>query len=108
MVEDKPLPAHTFETAVVVAGHVQTVLAPAAVQPHVAVGLQDAPVDEIPVRVLAGGVAEHVAVFLRVDEIVGIPDLADGAGLVKAVALKAGAKGQELAGQDAGRLAGHG
>lgn len=44
-----PLAVHAFEAAVVVGGHVEAALALAAVQPHIAAGSQDAPVNEIPV-----------------------------------------------------------
>ena len=71
------------------------------VMAHIAVGLQDSAVYKIPIRILAGGVAEHIAVFIGIDKIVGIPDFSDAAGLVESVPFKAGTIGHKLSGDNA-------
>lgn len=100
VIEDVPLAVDTFQASVVIGRHVQPVLALPAVQAHVAVGLQDAAVYEVPIRILAGCIGEHAAVFIGVDEIIRAVDLPDAAGLIEAVALKAGSKGFKLTGQN--------
>ena len=105
VVKHVPLAVHAFDAAVVVGRHVETVFLRPAVQPHVAVGDQNAAEMKVPIGIVAHRVGEHMAVLVGVDKVIAPVDLADGAGLVKGVALKLRAVGHELARKDALRLA---
>ena len=96
VVEDIPLAIDALNSAVVVAGHHQAILLLAPIDADVAVGDQHAAEDEIAVRIAAGGVAQLMLVLGGVDEIVGLADLSDAAGLEEGMALEAGAVRRQL------------
>ena len=86
VVEDVPLSVHFHEATMGVACVVEGFCV--ALVPDIRYADERAAIVEIPIRVIADGVAELVAEDRGIDEVVFPVDLPDGAGLEKAVALE--------------------
>ena len=101
VIKDVPLPVDPGNTAVIVAGSSHRPVGLPPVQTDIRMGHQCAAEAEIPVRILAGCIAQLVHPLGGVDEIISISNFSNGAGLEEGMARKAGAVRICLAGDNA-------